>query len=168
MDKTLTLPTQINNYELISMISSDAYSITYHVKNSTTSQAYVVEEFFPQFLVTRNNNGDIELKNEKYAPYFTNGKNIFIQDFKAMRSIKNPSINSPLELFEENETLYKVFPFKEYAPLSAPSKLFGTQQNLINFIKPLADALKSMHEKNIHHGELHLKNIAKHVKVKSN
>jgi uncharacterized protein len=161
MNNALPLPIELNNYTLTAIVEGDAYSIKYKAENSITMQDCIVEEFFPQFLVTRSSSGEVVLKNDNYAQYFKNGKTIFMQDFKAMHAIKDARINSPIELFEMNETLYKVSPFVEYSALVTDLQELADEHTLANIIKPLAEALKFMHGKNVHHGEISFRNIAK-------
>ena len=146
--------TRIGVYEIKSVISTDWSGILYRAWNEHLNAIVVIKEYLPEGYA-------FKAKFNKDDSVYKNGLKEFLQLANQLAEIKHPNIVSVLNVIEFNGTAYLVMDFVNGMPLSKmDSHLFSSiNEELTKILKPLLNALQTIHSKNIVHGNINPSNI---------
>lgn len=147
-------------YQILDVIGSGAFGITYLVKHLTFSHHYVIKEYLPQVAVRHEEQG-IKPIDEQDQELFDWGLNQFIKEAKLLNQLKHPNIVTVIDIFEDNGSAYFVMPFLGKYTLSQwiDEHQQPTIDELYKIFIPLLEGLKYIHEKDLYHGDIKPENI---------
>lgn len=157
--------TKLNGRYLVkSVLGEGGFGITYFGVDDLFGNSVAIKEFFPQGLVTRNN----ELTNEVTVTYakqdeaYAAGKKRFISEARVMAKFnKDQGIVGVTDFFESNNTAYIVMEYldgitlKEY--LKENKKI--PVEELLELISPLLESLDDVHSSGLIHRDISPDNI---------
>jgi len=132
----MPLPTGIEPYSLGGVISGDN-SLTHYKAMSEQGDAYVVTEFNPAYMVTRDDAGVLEVS-ERFQKEFANDLGSFINRAEAIQLIQDSSIHPIVDILERNNTAYLVR--RACNMVTVDSYMGGQQMDYIeayHFIRPV-------------------------------
>lgn len=160
IDRTLPLHTVLSqHYELMRHVRSNEEWIVYLAKEIGTDNEIRIAEFLPRQIAQRSTEGNhISSMDEKE---FTAQKKIVLTHARMLINEKIPHLYTPLSYFEENETLYLVFPFFESTSL-AQSDVPITAGYLHSLALSLCDTYNAMHSCGFCYGRLTENDILLH------
>ena len=165
MDKMLVpgQKLQMGKYCILKQIASGGFGNTYEVKNLYFDERYAMKEFFMKGINERDDNAtSISVSNKDNREQFHNQLEKFKKEARRLRNLHNEHIVQVFDLFEENGTAYYVMDFVDGESLShylkKRSKPFK-EDDVLQILSQVLDALGAVHEKNIWHLDLKPANI---------
>lgn len=157
--------TKLNGRYLVkSVLGEGGFGITYFGVDNLFGNNVAIKEFFPQGLVTRNN----ELTNEVTVTYakqgdaYAAGKKRFISEARVMAKFnKDQGIVGVTDFFESNNTAYIVMEYLDGITLK--EYLQGNKripvEELLELISPLLESLDDVHSSGLIHRDISPDNI---------
>lgn len=147
-------------YQILSVIGSGAFGITYLVKHLTFSSQYVIKEYLPQVAVRDETDG-VKPINEQDKELFDWGLKQFIKEAQLLNQLKHPNVVTVIDIFEDNGSAYFVMPYLGKYTLS---QWIDDHQNpsveeLYQVFIPLLEGLKYIHDKDLYHSDIKPENI---------
>ena len=154
--------TQVKNYWILKLLSSDECGFTYLAEDMNTNKEVVLYEFFPSDLVKRHTDTRIKLLSVEDEREFNWRRDSFVNDIKKLIPLKHPSLLKTMRSFEENDTVYGVSEYTKAISLKDYLASKGgclSERQIQKIILPLIDLLHEMHKQNIIHKNINLKTI---------
>jgi serine/threonine protein kinase len=154
---------QMGKYRVERYLSSGGFGNTYVITNLQFDEQYAMKEFFMKGINERNDdNTSISVSNKTNRHQFEQQREKFKKEARRLRKLHNKHIVQVHDLFEENGTAYYVMDFVDGESLSERIKRTGKQfseQEALQILSQILDALKTVHEKGIWHLDLKPGNI---------
>lgn len=156
---------QNGKYRVEKVLGQGSYGITYLASVNLvgnlgvirTEAKVAIKELFINKINGRN--GDYVTASGREV--FSNFKDRFIKEARALSRLNHPHIVHVLELFEENNTAYYVMEYLEGGSLEEfiVDKKRLSQEEAVNYIRQIAEALEYMHANGMLHLDLKPANI---------
>lgn len=156
-----------NKYEIVKVIGSGGFGITYLSRDILLNQIIVIKEYFPWTLVTRDSEAGerspafLDEKNAKKL--YLKGKKDFLAEARRMSELfEVQSIVKILDYFEENSTAYLVM---EYVRGINLEEYLESREIPLDFqqawemMEPVVEALDKIHRKGIIHRDFNPSNL---------
>ncbi|GAB6141933.1 hypothetical protein JCM14076_26620 [Methylosoma difficile] len=164
----LALFTEIGGqYTLGRMLGSGGFAIVYIAKKAGEDTLFAVKEYFPEQLASRSRSGSqvIQKSGESKAQWFATCYKRFIDEARLLETCqKHPSIAGIVryaDLVEQNGSAYLVMEYLDGCSLFdawLPQQKLSPAQ-IKPWLKPLLDTLEKLHQRQIYHRDISLKNI---------
>lgn len=147
-------------YQVLSVIGSGAFGITYLVRHLTFKNQYVIKEYLPQVAIRDEFEG-IKPINEQDRELFDWGLKQFVKEAKLLNQLKHPNVVTVIDIFEDNGSAYFVMPFLGKYTLSQwiDNYPHPTVDELCQVFIPLLEGLKYIHERELYHSDIKPENI---------
>lgn len=157
--------TELNGrYEIKSILGEGGFGITYYGVDSLFGKSVAIKEYFPQGLVTRNNEltNDITVTYAKQDEAYAAGKRRFISEARVMAKFnKDQGIVGVTDFFESNNTAYIVMEYLDGITLK--EYLQGNKripvEELLELLAPLLESLDDLHRSGLIHRDISPDNI---------
>lgn len=157
--------TELNGrYEIKSILGEGGFGITYYGVDSLFGKSVAIKEYFPQGLVTRNNEltNDITVTYAKQDEAYAAGKRRFISEARVMAKFnKDQGIVGVTDFFESNNTAYIVMEYLDGVTLK--EYLQGNKripvEELLELLAPLLESLDDLHRSGLIHRDISPDNI---------
>lgn len=163
-EQVLSAGTILNEqYEIKECLGIGGFGITYLCKDSVLNRLVAIKEYFPDMWAFREENY-VSIKQSKMVQAFRYGMSCFRKEIQiTAKFIHTPGVVTLLDAFEENDTIYMVMEFlmgvsigrelrqKNYSPYS--------EQEVIDILYPVLDAIEAIHNKGIIHSDISPGNI---------
>ena len=166
MNSKMGLPngTIVNNrYTIVSQLGKGGFGVTYKVQNYK-GKIYAMKEYFPVDLSYRDYNNHIIPNNQENEEYFKFGLERFHQEAEILNGLNHLNIVKVFEYFHFNGTSYYIMDYLEGETLldylNKKGKL--TQDEALEIIMPILEALKELHNKGLIHRDVKPENIYMH------
>ena len=101
----MPLPIDVKPYVLNNILGGDNYLT--HYKASKDGETYVITEFYPAYMVKREDDGTLGVS-ERFAKEFVADRDEFVRRAEGFRDIRDASLHPVVEIFEKNHTAYIV------------------------------------------------------------
>ena len=149
-------------YEIISVIGSGGFGITYLAKDKATGEKAAIKEFFPEQCAVRGPDGiKINVFSEK-TEIFGHMFRRFLEEGQAMYNLRAvPDMLRIYGVFSENNTGYLVMEYLEGMNLGDYVKQKGGSDwnELSVYVKMVLNTLRRIHEKGLIHRDISPDNI---------
>ena len=157
--------TKLNGrYILKSVLGEGGFGITYYGEDDLFGNEVAIKEFFPQGIVTRNNEytDNVTVTYAKQDEAFLAGKNRFIGEARVMAKFNgDQGIVNVTDFFEANNTAYIVMEYLDGITLKEYLK--GNRQipvdELMGLLAPLLESLDDVHQSGLIHRDISPDNI---------
>lgn len=165
--KNIPLPNnyKIKDYTITRRISSGGFSFVYLAENNITKETVVIKEYMPNSISVREKGVETYIIDEKDYVKFQNGLKLFFKEMSIISRIKHKNIIDIIDYFEMNNTAYIVTPYEYGMPLInyisnlKKDKTFIEEEDLLQIIVGILEAIKVLHEHDILHLDLKPNNI---------
>lgn len=153
---------QMGKYHIDGLLSSGGFGNTYVVTNTQFNERWAMKEFFMKGV---NERGDdqlsVSVSNRDNRPQFDAQREKFRKEARRLRRLSHPNIVHVEDLFDENGTTYYVMDYIGGGSLSEQMKKYGpfTEQQVLQLLPPLLDALEYVHNQQMWHLDLKPGNI---------
>ena len=157
--------TKLNGrYILKSVLGEGGFGITYYGEDDLFGNEVAIKEFFPQGIVTRNNEytDNVTVTYAKQDEAFLAGKKRFIGEARVMAKFNgDQGIVNVTDFFEANNTAYIVMEYLDGITLKEYLK--GNRQipvdELMGLLAPLLESLDDVHQSGLIHRDISPDNI---------
>lgn len=161
---TLTVGSRLQNgkYEIIKILGQGGFGITYCVRHTLLNTTYALKEFFPQDYCNREGStSTVSVATVTNVSLVDKLRVRFISEAQNIARLNHPNIIHIHDVFEENGTAYYVMDFIEGDSLEdiAASRSTLSETEAVAIIKPIAEALQDIHERNMTHFDIKPANI---------
>lgn len=150
-------------YELGRILGNGGFGITYLAWDRLFNHKVAVKEYMPSDLSTRGKGEtQVTVFSGKKSDYYKKGKTKFLEEARLLAKFeKDPAIVSTLDYFEAHGTAYNVMEYIDGRTISAILKECGklSAQQTIDYILPIIESLKSVHEQGLIHRDIAPDNI---------
>lgn len=158
----LTKGTMLGEYEIDTILGSGGFGITYKAFDHNLQRHVAIKEYFPSGIAERVDGAGVKFTNAEQAEIFTWGLSRFEEEARMLARFRHANILRVAQVIRANETAYIVLEYLEGQTLSqwlATLDRRLTQQELDRLVKPLLDALETVHSSAILHRDIAPKNI---------
>ena len=149
-------------YQLGAVIGQGGFGITYAAWDENLGRPVAVKEYFPTSCVTRNVDVSDEVTClEKYREHFLEGRLRFERESRLLATLQDiPNVVKVLDFFSENNTAYIVMEYIHGVALDAWMKEKHMKPaQVLQVMRPVADALVLLHGQGIVHRDLKPENM---------
>ena len=103
--------TSIADLQISAILGQGTSGITYLVTDPVIGTRFALKEFLPAELVSRHDNGRVEVRNANAAGQFAAGLKTFLDEARLAGGFDHPNVVRVLRYFQENGTAYFLMPF---------------------------------------------------------
>ena len=132
----LALSIDVSPYTLEGVVAGDNYFTHYKATNEK-NENFFVTEFYPSYMVLRNEETSALEVSETFANEFSESRLEFIRRAEAYEQIRDPSLHPCFEVFQRNNTAYVV---RQTTNMTTVEQYMGNQQmdydEAFHFIRP--------------------------------
>lgn len=149
-------------YRIIEAIGRGGFGITYLAEHTRVRRQVCIKEFFPECYCSRIQDGsETCLTSDRFALPMDRFKAKFIKEAQIIAEVKHDGIVPVYDVFEENNTAYYVMEYIDGETLSSLVQRSGAikEQEAIEYIRQVADALEYIHSRKIMHLDIKPSNI---------
>lgn len=155
-------------YEIVEVIGTGAYGITYKAIEPGIERPVAIKEFFPQSCASRDNLGNVRLDLQEDEEWYKKAKERFIAEAKVLLKMKkNPDTIQVNNLFEKNNTAYMVMEFVEGKTLEQYLEEYEESHNgdtmpiqkIYDILIPFLETISIIHDNKIIHRDINPWNI---------
>ncbi len=158
---SLNSGTTLNHYEIIRVLGTGSFGITYLAKNTSTGVQIAIKEYFPSDFAIRDSDDSVRPKTDAKSE-FRRGRDRFREEAKTLMRFDHPSIVKILDYFEANHTAYFVMTYEEGIDLDQylrqQDRPLG-QEEILGIVMPILEGLKEVHAHRYLHRDIKPGNI---------
>lgn len=163
--KALLSRTKLDCYSIVRLIGSGGFSLIYLARDIGTQDEVAIKEYFPKRFGIRDEDGQVNVCEEKRLNSFYRGLKLFFLEAKALANLIHPNIVKVRNCFLDNGSAYLVMDYEPGKNLGTyiKKRQGGLSTNfLMTVFPPLLDALNLMHNQQQLHldikpGNIHLR-----------
>ncbi len=160
----------IKNYKIIDILGVGGFGITYLAKDIQLKTKVAIKEYLPSNLAVRgntlqnsneSNHSELQPKSQADKETYLWGLERFLNEARAVASLKHPNIVQIKHFFEANNTAYFVMDYEEGEALNKLLKKGERveEDEIYKLTLPLLDGLKKVHSKHYLHRDISPSNI---------
>lgn len=162
-DHSIKLNTLISKrYRVQSVLGEGGFSITYKAWDEVLEIPVVIKEYLPAELGVRDHDSIRVLARTQREDDFKSGLESFVDEARRLAKFDHPNIVRVSNFVECNGTAYIVMKYEQGQTLSQWLKTRSqacTEQNVLEFILPLLEGLKTLHSQGMLHRDIKPANI---------
>ncbi|WP_431276305.1 serine/threonine protein kinase [Variovorax ureilyticus] len=155
--------TRLLDYEIVGPIGEGGFGIVYLAWDHSLEQHVAIKEYLPAILATRASvSSAVVVKSQRHRDSFRVGMRSFLNEARLLARFDHPSLVRVLHFWEDNGTAYMAMPYYEGPTLQHALAELGrppTEEELCNWLRPLLDALGTMHAASCFHRDIAPDNI---------
>lgn len=156
----LPIGTQLNEFEIRSVIGVGGFSIVYLAYDTGLCREVAIKEYLPTSLAVRN--GLQVVPKTSAEKTFEKGMRHFVRETCVLAKLRHPALAAFLQFFETNGTAYLVMPYYRGRTLHEIIDNGGLAKNtneLLSIFLPLLDGLSRIHAMGCYHLDISADNI---------
>jgi serine/threonine protein kinase len=161
----LALPpgTQLRDFQVEEVLGQGGFGITYRAINTALDQEVAIKEYMPgAFAIRDGKTLSVHPSGTESEDVFQWGLKRFLDEARILARLSHPNIVRVLYYMSLNETGYMVMEFLHGETLGGWLYERGeplTQQDILNILDPLTDALALVHDNGLAHRDIKPENI---------
>jgi hypothetical protein len=165
MSHILALPSETvlaDDYRIERVLGAGGFGITYLATEEPLGRRVTLKEYFPADFAHRLDNREAVPRSACVAEDYQWGLDRFISEAQTLARFDHPNIVKVYRYFQANNTAYMVLHFEEGQSLKGWLKALGRaprQRELDDILKPLLDALETIHAADFLHRDIAPDNI---------
>lgn len=152
---------RVNYYQILEVLGSGGFGITYRVKHISKGKEFALKEFMPNQIAVRSGEFDVIPKSREFEKHYKYGINRFLKEAAILAKFNHLNIVKVFDLFKSNRTAYFLMEYVQGQDLNQyllQEKLMS-EQKLLSIVLPLLEALKTIHRKKLYHRDIKPDNI---------
>lgn len=154
--------TILDQYMIEKPIAGGGFSSVYLARQLSDQHQVAIKEYLPRRLAHRTWQNQIVPHSPETRSLFLRGKNLFIEEAKALGRLKHPNIVEVLNFFPANSTIYLVMTYDYGKNLSSyikEKKGNLTDQFILTVFPALLKGVQSIHSAHLLHLDIKPENI---------
>jgi len=157
----LTTGARLNQYEMLQILGSGGFGITYMARDTTLDTMVAIKEYMPGELATRLGDSTVTARSSTSKGDFDWGLKRFLEEARVLAKFRHPNIVRVNQIFEANQTAYLVMEYAKGETLDAMLRRTGpiSEQETKDILFPILDGLKRVHELGFLHRDIKPGNI---------
>ncbi|MBT2320922.1 protein kinase [Variovorax paradoxus] len=160
---TLAEGTRLLDYEIVGPIGEGGFGIVYLAWDHVQERHVAIKEYLPAVLASRASvSPGVVLKSERHGESFRVGLRSFVNEARILARFDHPALVRVLHFWEDNGTAYMAMPYYTGPTLARALAELGRppeEAELIDWLRPLVDALATMHALSCFHRDIAPDNI---------
>ncbi len=151
----------IGDLQINAILGVGAFGITYLVTDPAIGTRFALKEYLPSKHVMRQDDGNIQAKNDQSEEVFNSGLKLFLTEARIVAALDHPNIVKVLRYFEANGTAYFLMPYYQGQALHHLLETSGSfdREAARALMLPLMDALEYIHKQGVVHQDIKPANI---------
>ena len=164
-DSAHVLPegTRLLDYEIVGPIGEGGFGIVYLAWDTVREQHVAIKEYLPAVLASRASaSPGVVLKSQRHGDSFRIGLRSFVNEARILARFEHPALVRVLQFWEDNGTAYMAMPYYAGPTLARALAELGRppeEDELLDWLRPLVDALGTMHALSCFHRDIAPDNI---------
>ena len=152
---------RLHEYELVRVLGSGGFGITYLGFDDNLDKAVAIKEYLPSDLATRTTDGSVAPQASTFRGDFQEGLKRFLDEARTLARFDHRHIIKVHRRFEAHGTAYIVMEYAEGETLSELLKRKGTltEAELKKILYPILDGLEVVHRADFLHRDIKPANI---------
>ena len=150
--------TRLGGFEITGLIGEGGFGIVYLAWDPSLQRQVAIKEYMPASLATRaTGSADVSIKSERHRETFEAGLRSFVNEARLLARFDHPSLVKVYRFWQANCTAYMVMPYYEGPTLKAALAERAsppTEAELRTWLRPLLDALATMHREHCYHRDI--------------
>ena len=158
----LPVGTRIGDYTVEQVLGRNDIVVAYTGLNSATREEVVIEEYLPEAVARRGDDGAIQPRSSALAAAYESGRRAFIEEAQHLSQRIHPALLRVRGCWQAGGTAYRVLPLIDEPALAELRATFSTPPGedwLRALLQPLAGALQALHAISLVHGNVRPGNI---------
>jgi len=153
--------TRLNQYELMKILGTGGFGITYMARDTTLDTLVAIKEYLPSDFAVRQEDSQVTAKSSTSKGDFDWGLTRFLEEARVLAKFRHPNIVHVNQIFEANHTAYLVMEYAKGESLDELLRRVGTLSELQtkDILFPILDGLKRVHEQGFLHRDIKPGNI---------
>lgn len=154
--------TRMGEFVLTGVIGEGGFGIVYRARDQLLERDVAIKEYMPSALAQRTRGARMEARTEQVAETFHAGRMKFIDEARLLARFDHPSLARALRFWEANGTAYMVMPYYRGPTLRNAVRAMAAppgEQWLRQLLRPLLEALETIHAANCWHRDIAPDNI---------
>ena len=163
VSSTVHLPvgSMLGEYCITGVIGQDGFSIVYLAYEASLDRTVAIKEFFPTVLAQRSLGHSVAVVTLSNQPVFQAGLESFLREAKLQAKFFHPALVEVIRVWEQNNSAYIAMRYHRGQNLR-DLKRSGVElsaEQILNFVKPILDALSLLHAHDVIHRDVSPDNI---------
>jgi len=159
--RPLPAGTILHEYQILSMLGSGGFGVTYLAQDLNLDCKVAIKEFFPASFVRRLGDKVVRPKAMAWNGPFATGLQQFLVEARTLASFRHPNIVRVRRFFETNGTAYMVMEYEEGESLFRRVTGQGCpdRRTVLRIVLLLLDGLEAVHRSGFLHLDMKPSNI---------
>lgn len=154
---------RLHDYEIVGPIGEGGFGVVYLAWDLAQERHVAIKEYLPAVLAARASASTaVVVKSPRYRDSFRIGLRAFVNEARILARFDHPSLVRVLQHWEDNGTAYMAMPYYQGPTLAHALAELGRppeEAELRAWLRPLLDALGTMHALSCYHRDVAPDNI---------
>ena len=159
----LRVGTRLQEFEIEGLVGEGGFSVVYRARDTLLRRTIALKEYMPVSIAHRVDGQRVMPRTERQRATFELGLRSFVNEARLLASFDHPALVKVYRFWEDNGTAYLAMPLYEGPTLREWLERQGgrapDEDELLEVLHPLLDALEAMHAQRCYHRDIAPDNI---------
>ncbi|MGV6809099.1 MAG: serine/threonine-protein kinase [bacterium] len=157
----LPIGTHIESYEILSILGTGGFGITYKAQDHSLKQVVAIKEYLPYGLTSRYRKTNVRINDKKDQAFYQQGLVKFLNEARTLAKFRNPNIVRVSRYIQANNTAYLIMDFEKGWSLTQKitHQAILNEQAIYCLMTPILQGLSTIHEQSMLHRDIKPANI---------
>lgn len=157
----LPIGTHIESYEILSILGTGGFGITYKAQDHSLKQVVAIKEYLPYGITSRHRKTIVRVNDKKQQDFYQQGLTRFLNEARALAKFRNPNIVRVSRYIQANNTAYLIMDFEKGWSLTQKmtNQAMLNEQAIYCLMTPILHGLSAIHEQSMLHRDIKPANI---------